>query len=359
VDGKHSNLIVRSRAPFNAGPPAEALRGEFLTPNEWFFVRNHGDVPHVEAAKFRLAVDGLVGKPLALSLDDLAGMPRRRVVSALQCAGARRLEMMAVEPIPGELGWGPEALSNAEWEGVPLSEVLRLTEPGDGARHAAFLGLDQTERHGHRFCFGGSIPLDKAWAQEVLLADRMNGAPLPATHGFPLRALVPGYIGARSVKWLQRITLQAEPSDNYFQAKAYRLFPPQVRAENARWEDGMMLGELPVNCFITHPGPDDTVGAGAVEVRGVALVGGGRSITRVDLSSDGGRNWVTATLGEDHGPWAWRFWEGHVTVSRGRREIVARAFDSAANTQPEDPAKLWNFKGYMNNAWARVRVLGQ
>ena len=359
MEGKHPDLIVRSREPFNAGPTPERLRRDFFTPNELFFVRNHGETPEVDAASFRLEVDGLAKNPLSLSLGDLAGLPRRRVVSALQCAGARRLEMMAVEPIPGELGWGPEALSNAEWEGVSLADVLRLAEPTPEAKHAAFLGLDETERHGHRFNFGGSIPLDKAWANEVLLADRMNGEPLPVTHGFPLRALVPGYIGARSVKWLQRITLQEGPSDNYFQAKAYRLFPPHVRAETVQWDTGLMLGELPVNCFITHPGPDDTVGTGEVEVRGVAVVGGGRSIARVDLSSDGGRNWVSATLGEDHGPWAWRFWEGHVAVSRGKREIIARAFDSAANTQPEDPAKLWNFKGYMNNAWARVRVLGQ
>lgn len=359
MEGKHRDLIVRSHEPFNGGPAPDALRRDFFTPNELFFVRNHGEIPQVDGDAYRLRVDGRVRNPLALSLADLGNLPRRRVVSALQCAGARRIEMMAVEPIPNELGWGPEAVSNAEWEGVPLAEVLRMADPEPEARHAAFLGIDETERHGHRFCFGGSIPVEKAWAGEVLLADRMNGEPLPATHGFPLRVLVPGYIGARSVKWLQRITLQETPSENYFQSKAYRLFAPQVRAETVRWEEGMMLGELPVNCFITQPGPEDTVGAGEIEVRGVAIVGGGRSIARVDLSSDGGRNWVSARLGEDHGPWAWRFWDGRVAVSRGKREIVARAFDSAANTQPEDPAKLWNFKGYMNNAWARVRVLGQ
>src|ERR1044071_4038715 len=107
-------MIVRSREPFNAGPPAEKLRGDFLTPNELFFVRNHGAVPRVDASAFRLEVGGMGEPPQPRGLAGLPTLPRRRVVSALQCAGARRLEMMAVEPIPGELGWGPEALSNAE-----------------------------------------------------------------------------------------------------------------------------------------------------------------------------------------------------------------------------------------------------
>ncbi len=100
------------------------------------------------------------------------------------------------------------------------------SSPSPEARHVAFAGLDETERHGHRFCFGGSIPLEKALSPEVLLAYEMNGEPLPPVHGAPLRVVVPGYIGARSVKWLSTVTLQDEPSDNYFQAKAYRLFPP-------------------------------------------------------------------------------------------------------------------------------------
>src|SRR6185503_2817348 len=107
--------------------------------------------------------------------------------------------------------------------------------------HVAFDGLDRVTRHDHTFDYGGSIPIEKAQRAEVLLADEMNGAPIPAIHGFPLRAVVPGYIGARSVKWLSRIHLQASPSDNYFQARAYRLFAPEVTADNVRWEDGRML----------------------------------------------------------------------------------------------------------------------
>lgn len=354
--GKHSGLLVRQESPFNGGPASEHLLRDFLTPNELFFVRNHGDVPEVDREAFRLAVDGLVERPLSLSLEELRGFPRATVKATLQCAGNRRLEMMAVAPIPGELPWGTEAISTAEWSGVPLREVLAAAGPRAEARHAAFTGLDETERHGHRFCFGGSIPLDKAAGPEVLLADTMNGEPLPAVHGAPLRVVVPGYIGARSVKWVSRVTLQENPSDNYFQAKAYRLFPAHMGPENVEWDKGLMLGESPLNSVICEPSDGAAVPAGRVTVRGWAVASGGKRVARVDLSTDGGRTWTTAGLATGGGDWTWRFWEASLDLAPGEHEIVCRAFDSAAQTQPEHPSQVWNFKGYANNAWNRVRV---
>jgi sulfite oxidase len=270
--GKSPGLLVRQDEPFNGGPTPDRLLGSFLTPNELFFVRNHGGVPEVDPASYRLTVDGLVERPLSLSLEDLGRLPRSSVTATLQCAGNRRLEMMAYQPIKHELPWGTEAVSNAEWSGVPLREVLAAAGAGperrSKARHAAFLGLDDTERHGHRFNFGGSIPLAKAMHPEVLLADTMNGKPLPPVHGAPLRVVVPGYIGARSVKWLSRITLQETPSDNYFQATAYRLFPPHFGPDNVVWEQGLMLGEAPINSVILSPAEEGVVPAGRVVVRG-------------------------------------------------------------------------------------------
>ena len=171
---------------------------------------------------------------------------------------------------------------------MPLREVLAATEPEAGARHVALTGLDETERHGHLLSFGGSIPLDKALQAEVLLAYEMNGRPLPPVHGAPLRLVVPGYIGARSVKWLSRLTLQAEPSSNYFQAKAYRLFPSTMDASNVVWEEGLMLGSFNVNSLICEPVGDATLPAGPVTIRGWAFAGE-REVARVDLSVDGGQ----------------------------------------------------------------------
>jgi len=355
---RHPRLLIRQENPLNAGPAPDVLLDSFATPNELFFVRNHGDIPAVDPAAWRLTVDGLVERPLSLSLADLQRLPRLTVAATLQCAGNRRLEMMAVSPIPNELPWGTEAISNAEWSGVPLREVLAAAGPRSGALHAAFLGLDDTERHGHRFNFGGSIPLAKALHPEVLLADTMNGEPLPATHGAPLRVVVPGYIGARSVKWLSRITLREQPSDNYFQAKAYRLFPPSIGPENVDWEAGLMLGESPVNSVICSPLEGEKLRAGRVTVRGWAVAGGDREVARVDVSGDGGRTWKTADLGAGAG-WTWRFWEAPLDLAPGSHEICCRAFDSAAQTQPSDPAQVWNFKGYANNAWHRVRVVAE
>ena len=266
--GKHPATLVRQARPFNAGPPPERMRAGFLTATEDFFVRNHGDVPEVEAAAYRLKVEGAVERPLALSLADLARFPRREVTATLQCAGNRRQELVERKPIPNELPWGLEAVSTARWSGVALADVLAAAGPTAEARHLALTGLDETERHGHRFRFGGSIPLDKALAPEVLLATGMNGAPLPPVHGAPLRLVVPGWIGARSVKWLASITLQAGPSDNYFQRVAYRLFPAHVDADNVVWEEGAMLGELPVNSIVTSPRAGARLPAGARPRRG-------------------------------------------------------------------------------------------
>jgi sulfite oxidase len=205
--------------------------------------------------------------------------------------------------------------------------------------------------------YGASIPIEKALSPEVLLAYEMNGEPLPPEHGFPLRVVVPGYIGARGVKWLSSIELREAPSDNHYQAGVYKLFPPNVSSETADLSGGLMLGEVPVNAAICVPQDGEDLPAGPVAVRGYAVAGGGRRVERVDVSSDAGRTWTQAELLEaEEYLWAWRFWEARLKLRPGPYRIVARAFDSAADTQPEDAGGIWNFKGYANNAWHRVEV---
>jgi sulfite oxidase len=354
--GKHPETLVRQDEPFNAGPPPARLAASEITPVEDFFVRNHGAVPEVDATAWRLRIEGEVERPLELTLADLAKRPRRELVATIQCAGNRRQELIEHKPVPHELPWGAEAISTATWAGCPLADLLAEARPTAAAAHVELTGLDETERRGVRFAYGGSIPLGKAMAPETLLALEMNGAPLPPVHGFPVRALVPGWIGARSVKWLSRIEVRRDPSQNYFQAVAYRLFPAGVGPENVVWEEGAMLGEQPVTTIVTTPEPGARVRAGRLDVAGIAYVGGPRTVTRVEVSTDGGATWSTARLGGDRGPWAWRFWRVQVELPAGPREIVARAFDSAGQTQPSDVGQVWNFKGYMNNAWARVAV---
>jgi sulfite oxidase len=190
----------------------------------------------------------------------------------------------------------------------------------------------------------------------VLLAYEMNGAHLRPEHGFPLRVVVPGYVGARSVKWLSRVQLREAPSDNRFQAREYRLFPPYLEEpEDPSLE--FALGELPVNAVICAPEDGETLRAGPVSVRGCTIAGGERRVERVDLSADEGETWSQAGLAEeDYRPGAWRLWQAKLELPPGRHRIVVRAVDSAADTQPEDPRSVWNPKAYVNNAWHAVVV---
>jgi sulfite oxidase len=355
-EGKDPSLVIRSEEPLNAGPPLAALRAQEVTGNDLFYIRNHGTIPRIDPEAHRLVVDGLVEEPLSLSLAEIRALPAVHLPATLECAGNRRSELIAAKPIPGELPWHEDAISTAFWTGASLAQVLARARPKPSAHHAAFAGLDEVERRGRRFGFGGSIPLGKALAPETLLAYGMNGAPLPVLHGGPLRTLVPGYVGARSVKWLSRITLEERPSDNYFQTVAYRLFPPHVTAETVDWEAGLMLSDVALTSVICSPEEGETVRPGVVRVKGYALAGAGRRVERVEVTGDGGVSWVPAELHDDRGPWVWRFWRVSLGLTPGPYEIMVRAWDSAGEGQPESVESVWNFKGYMNNAWHRVRV---
>ena len=360
IPGKHPEFVVRDPDPFNGGPPVRLINRSHITPTELFFVRNHGAVPDVDMAAYRLEIRGNVSKPLSFSLDEIKDrFARVSVPATLQCAGNRRAELSALEPIPHELEWDVEAIGHAVWAGARLGDVLTACgledEPGPHL-HVDFSGLDEAERLGKRFCFGGSIPLTKALGCEVILAYEMNGELLTPTHGAPLRAVVPGYIGARSVKWLKRITVQAEPSQNYFQRKAYRLFAPQVQADSVQWDEGLMLCEMNVTSVICSHAENDQIRAGLVSVQGYAVAGGERRIVRVDVSIDGGETWTQAKLPDESQAWSWRLWGLDVDLEPGKYQFVVRAVDSAANTQPRDVAQVWNFKGYMNNAWHRINI---
>lgn len=357
---KHPEMIVRDPEPFNAEPPLGRLRQDFITSRELFFSRNHGSIPGVEPDGYRLVVDGMVGRKLELSIEDLHELPKKEVAAVLQCAGNRREGLMEVAPIPDETPWGAGAIGNAYWAGVPLSEVLLAAEVAENAHHAAFVGLDLVAGENGSFNYGGSIPLEKALAPEVLLAYEMNGETLAPEHGFPLRLVVPGYYGARSVKWLSSITLQDTPSDNLYQAYEYKLFPPNVTAETVDYAGGLMLGEMPMNAVICVPGEGEVLSAGTVLVQGYALAGGGRLVERVDVSPDGGDTWLQADLqeGSDE-PWVWTFWGATLDLDPGEHCLVVRAIDSAAATQPATAKELWNFKGYANNSWHGIRVMAR
>ena len=348
--------MVHGDHPLNAETPPHLLRGSFVTPTDAFYVRCHGEVPNVDPGSYLLEVSGLVERPLRLSLGEILDLPKTEATATLYCAGNRRAELTQVKPIPGKVAWDVGAAGNARWGGVLLRDVLGLAGIGEGARHAAFTGLDRDVESGTGAPFGGSVPIERANAGRVLLAYEMNGRPLAPEHGFPLRAVVGGYVGARSVKWLSGVTLQAEPSDNYYQAVEYKLFPPQVTAEDVDNSEGEMLGEIPLNCVILTPENGASVGRGHLPVRGYALAGGDRGVVRVEVSADGGESWTEASLLDEGGPGTWRFWETALRPSPGPRRVLARAFDSGGGAQPASAGAVWNFQGYANNAWHGVDV---
>jgi sulfite oxidase len=352
--GKRADLIVHEQEPFNAETGPAALAEGPLTATDAFYVRGHGPVPDIDPGAWRLCVHGLVERELELSLATLREAFREHEVTAtLQCAGNRRAGLMAIRDIPGEAPWGPGATGTATWTGIALADVLALARPQREAAHVGFDGADVCPEARPAQRFGGSIPLGKACRAEVLLAWGMNGEPLPPVHGAPLRVVVPGYIGARSVKWLERIEVRSRPWQGYFQHVTYRLLPEDGKPGPGA---GMPLGLVALNADVLSPADGATVPAGPVAVRGYAFAGGERHVTRVDVSTDGGARWSQAELLEDLGVWAWRHWRITVELEPGEHEIVVRAWDSSAATQPEDEAALWNPKGYVNNARPRVRV---
>jgi sulfite oxidase len=324
-------LIAWTEDPLNAETPLEVLCRSEVTPTDLFFVRSHGPVPVVDADAYRLVVDGGLRQPLTLTLEELRGrFPRATVAATLCCAGNRRSEL---DTFPDAVPWGAGAIGNAVWSGARLRDLLLAAEVEPEGRHVAFTGLDEVDAGGRVERFGASIPIDKALAAEVLLAYEMNGEPLPAEHGFPLRAVVPGYIGARSVKWLAAISVQREQSESFFQRTDYTL-------------GGEPLGELPLNSVACAPADGRTV-------RGYAVAGGGRSVERVEVSCDEGATWHDAAL-SGGGAWTWRLWRAE--LAPGADEVLVRASDDSGGCQPQAMPAVPNPRGYANNAWHRVRL---
>src|SRR6478735_4765721 len=358
VWGKRDDMIVRGQSPFNAEPPAAVLANSEITPVDGFYARNHGPFPDIAAQQWRLTVGGLVDRPLMLTYDQLTtDFEQHSVVATLACAGNRRAELLRVRPIPGKDPWEHGAISTAKWSGVRLADVLAAAGVGrhDG-QHVEFLAPDLAQEARPVQSYGSSIPLEKAMSEEVLLAWQMNGQPLPRAHGGPVRVVVPGYIGARSVKWVTAVTVQPVPSQNYFQAHDYRILPPETDPDTAAPGEGISLSSLPLNCDILVPDDDAEIPAGPLTIRGWALAGDGRSVARVDVSLDDGRIWQQANLEPAISRWAWRQWSITVDVAPGPLTITARAWADTGVTQPESPASLWNPRGYGNNAYAHVEL---
>eukprot|EP00903_Cladosiphon_okamuranus_P009269 g8844.t1 len=368
---RHPFFVVNNPRPFNAEPPPELLLDAgFITPNELYYVRNHLPVPDVDPEKYRLhvEVEGKGARCVQYSLADLKNkFPHVKVVTAIQCAGNRREDMTNVKPVKG-LGWSCGAISNSEWTGVRLRDVLEhagvdVNDPeASGIEHVQFEGLDRDLTT----CYGSSIPAGMAVDPkgDVLLAFEMNGEPIPRDHGFPIRAVVPGVVGARNVKWLDKVVASKEESKNHWQQKDYKGFNSSTDWDTADFSKSPAIQQLPINSAILSPSDGCSVSQydDEVTVKGYAVAGGGRAVVRVDVSADGGETWTSADLKPTSQPlyrtWAWTLWEASLPVPKGKGEmkLVCKAIDAGYNSQPENPEPIWNIRGVLSNSWHRVSL---
>lgn len=351
-----SGMLVHTLVPHNAETHLRSLVQSWITPNELFYVRSHAPVPEVDLDTFRLSVEGMVTNPFEISLAQLKNdFDKQTAIATMTCAGNRRVEHNMVKEVEG-VPWQAGAIGNAEWAGARLSDLLKKAEVKEGAKHVWFEGVDEIDRKGTIIPFGASIPLGKAMDDTTsmpgaLACYEMNGAPLTPDHGFPLRTVVPGFIGARSVKWLGKIIVSDRPSTNYYVEGAYKLVTEGTADEVAA---APPIENFAINSVTCIPATGAKVAAGTIAVSGYTLAAGfpGRTIAKVELSVDGGKHWTLARFTDVAKPYCWRLWTCGVEVNADSTEIIVRATDSAGEVQPQTVA--WNMKGYMFNAWHKT-----
>lgn len=341
--GVPDGIIVRNDWPEHWETSLAALDGRFHTPARLMFVRSHFPAPDVDADRWRLEVTGLVDRPLQLSLAELRRLPVTTEDVTLECAGNGR-GLFALANTSGTQ-WGRGAVGNARWSGVRAAALLERAGVKPEARHVWFECADRAPL-GDVPPFLRSIPLEKA-RQDTLLAWGMNGAPLAKLHGAPLRAVVPGWFGMASAKWVVRMRLEAEPSPNHFMARGYRYVYPGDATTPPPPVEGMVVKSL-----ITSPREGASVRADDVVVRGVAWTGAG-TVTKVEVSLPRG-NWIEAKLLDPPVAGTWRRWSVRITVPAGAMTLRARATDSNGQVQPD--AARANGAGYANNSIHEVNV---
>jgi DMSO/TMAO reductase YedYZ molybdopterin-dependent catalytic subunit len=323
--------IVRSEEPLNLEMPFETAEG-FITPTKSFYVRTHFPVPKIDRDAWWLHVEGEVEKPFAINYEELVELESVTVPVTLECAGNNR---NFLEPKVKGVQWHLGAVGTAEWTGVPLSALLDRALVRPRAREVILEGgdggvLEDAKSPPGELKFARSIPLNKARA-DVVLAYKMNGKELPPEHGFPLRAIVPGWYAMASIKWLQRIIITDRPFTGYYQTMDYAYW-------NRRGDIAELapLSEMQVKAEIAKPAQGETVPANSsVRVHGAAWTSDGE-IAKVELSTDGGTTWSEAKLLGESTQNAWRLWEfdWQTPGVAGKQILVVRATDSLGRTQP-------------------------
>ena len=313
-----------------------------ITPHRFFFVRNNSVSIEVDAGDWSLSIEGDgVASPTALSYDELTAMRSRTLEAYLECAGNHRamFDLVNGRVAKGDQ-WKTGAVGNATWTGVPLGEVLRAAGIRDEAASVMLIGMDIDSPEAG---FRRVIPVAKAMDPDTLLVHRMNGETLPGDHGFPLRALVPGWVGSTSIKWLSRIVVSVSQQWARNNTTSYVLigddYPPEGEAL------GQVVTTQSIKSALALPWPAE-LDAGTHRIGGYAHSPAGR-IARVEWSDDAGRTWRAADLIGPQARLGWVRFEFAWEAPAGPQTVMTRATDAAGNTQPE--AVPFNEKGYLFN----------
>jgi DMSO/TMAO reductase YedYZ molybdopterin-dependent catalytic subunit len=344
-------MIVRSPRFFDLEMPLDKLQS-WITPVDLFFVRNHVSEPYsVNPDTWRLNVTGEVDHPLELSYADLQKLDSVTVTNTLECAGNGRAFF---EPHAPGIQWQRGAVGNARWTGPRLNDLLNRAGVKPTGKHVVFKGLE--EPPGKVPQFMRSIPIEKALDPDTLVATHMNGEKLSPHHGFPARIMVPGWIGAASLKWVAEIRVLDHEFDGNYMKPGYRL-PERSLAPGEDLKPGDVTNavtKLNVKSVIAAPGDGSLIRRRPFTIRGAAWAGEA-DVTRVDVSVDNGQTWKPADLGQDHAKYAWRLWQYTWTPQKaGGYVIMSRATDSAGRVQPAQAA--WNPSGYLWNAIDQVKI---
>ena len=374
IAGKASGLIIHNAELGVMETPLAMLRKYAHTPKEILFNRFHyphkGDAawyattspPPAEMVKnWTIRVDGLVQRPRTLTIADLAARPQESRVSVLQCAGNGRAYYAAKQKVAGGQ-WHNGGMGNVVWEGTPLRPLLDDLKmvPSDTAHWLTAEGWDQPATPVGSD-FAKSYHLADSALDHAILALKMNGEPIPATNGGPVRLIVPGYYGNMNVKMLTMLLFAAEQSNSAFQSMGYRM--PNMPVEPGQFEanDYTIYNSVPtyghkIKSVIFSPLPEDGAKAGDVEITGVAFNDGEAAITSVEVSADGGKSWMSASIAAPESPWAWHHWSAKAKLVSGSNVLMCRATDALGRTQPLDGLTRWNPRGYEWNGVDRVEI---
>jgi DMSO/TMAO reductase YedYZ molybdopterin-dependent catalytic subunit len=314
----------------------ETLRG-YLTPASHFYIRQHATTPALDARTWRLRLEGnAIERPVELGFEELLRLPSRSVTCFVECAGNGRgffNEFMG--KVASGTQWRLGGIGVAEWTGVPLGAVLELARvkrdtPRD-ILNVLVEGLDSVK-------VNRPMSLAKAFEDDTLLAYTMNGEPIAPDHGFPVRAIVPGWVGINNIKWVGRIEVRNSVIDVPTTTKTYILEGPDYPSK-------VVLRQQTIKSAVALPW-GATLPAGRHRVRGFAWSPAGR-ISRVEYSVDRGATWQPAALREPNIARAWARWDFEWDARPGDHTILTRAIDDQGNTQPASVP--WNAQGYGYN----------